>query len=73
MVEFRELLKRLISHHAVEMDVGGFQCRVVELETLIAAKKFAGRDKDVTGVRHLEVIRKIQQQQPGLFDKPKDD
>jgi len=51
----------------VEMDLGGFTCRVLNLETLIEAKTAAGRDKDKLGVQHLEKIRK-KQQKPGQSD-----
>ncbi len=45
------------------MDVGGFNCRVLDLDTLIKAKTAAGRAKDVVGVQHLEEIRRQQQKQ----------
>lgn len=52
------------------VDVGGFSCRVLNLETLIQSKAFAARPKDVENVRHLEVIRKLRRDQPGLFGGP---
>lgn len=52
----------------VEVNVGGFLCRVLDLETLILSKKTAGRDKDLIGVRHLEAILRKREQEPGLFD-----
>lgn len=36
----------------------GISCRILNLDALIAAKRAAGRPKDVTGVHHLEAIRK---------------
>ena len=53
-----------------DLNVGGFVCRVLDLDTLIAAKRAAGRDKDLLNVRQLEAIRRSRQQQPGLFDRP---
>ena len=45
------------------VDIGGLKCPVLDLDTLIASKKAAGRPKDQLGVRHLEAIRKKWQQQ----------
>jgi hypothetical protein len=59
---FEEIIVR-----ATQMDVGGFTCPVVDLDTLITSKKVAGRDKDVLNVRHLEAIKARDQQQPTLF------
>lgn len=44
----------------VETDVGGFTCRVLNIETLIESKKVAGRDKDRVAIYHLEAIRSKQ-------------
>ena len=46
-----------------EMNLGGFTCNVLDLDTLIRAKTAAGRDKDKVGVRYLEAIRKKQRQE----------
>lgn len=46
-----------VRDRSVEMDVGGFPCRVVDLDTLIAAKRAAGREKDRLGLPHLLAIR----------------
>ena len=43
-------------------------CRVLNIDALIAAKTTAGREKDIIGVRHLEVVKRRKQQQPELFD-----
>lgn len=59
-----------LANCTVEMNLGGFTCRVLDLDTLIAAKKAAGRDKDIIGVRHLEAIKKTREQNPSLFDGP---
>lgn len=55
------------------VDLGGFSCRVLDLETLIKSKTLAGRPKDVQNVRHLEVIRQLRRDQPGLFGAPSPD
>jgi predicted nucleotidyltransferase len=52
------------------MDLGGFTCRVLDLETLLAAKKAAGREKDLPNILQLKAIQRLQKQQPGLFDPP---
>jgi predicted nucleotidyltransferase len=52
---------------SVEIDLGGFRCRVLDLDTLIAAKRVANRDKDRLALRHLEVIRQRRRDQPRLF------
>lgn len=59
-----------LAGRTVEVDLGGFTVRVLDLDTLIAAKETAGRDKDKLNIWHLEVIRKMKHEQPGLFDKP---
>lgn len=41
-----------------EMDLGGFRCRVLDIDILIASKRTAGRDKDLLNVRHLAAIKK---------------
>ena len=48
-----------IRDETVEMDVGGFTCRVLNLNTLIKAKTAAGRDKDKFALQHLEEIRRM--------------
>lgn len=42
---------------SVEVEIFGLQCKVLNLDALIASKKFAGREKDKTVVRELEAIR----------------
>ena len=59
-----------LAGHTVDIDLDGFTVRVLDLDTLIAAKKAAGRDKDKMNIWHLEVIRKMKREQPGLFDTP---
>jgi hypothetical protein len=46
------------------LDVGDFQYPVLDLDTLIASKRAAGRPKDQIGARHLEAIRLKRQQNP---------
>lgn len=50
---YEEVLAR-----TVEGDYGGgVRCRVLDLDSLIAAKRTAGREKDKPAIRELEVIR----------------
>jgi len=50
---YEELLTR-----SVEMDFGGVRCRVVDIDTLIAAKRHANREHDRITVKHLEALKK---------------
>jgi hypothetical protein len=59
-----------LSDKTTEMDVGGFRCRVLNLDALIASKSHAGREKDKPNLMHLEAMRKRERRQPGLFDSP---
>lgn len=75
VIDFLSELSEVGNYHAIKdrtvcLNLGGVICRVLDLDTLIAAKKAAGREKDRIGVWHLEAIRAIRDQQPGLFDKP---
>jgi predicted nucleotidyltransferase len=49
-------------------DISGIKCRIIDLDTLIAAKRAAGRDKDLLTIRHLEAIKRERERNPGLFD-----
>jgi predicted nucleotidyltransferase len=49
-----------LSDKTVELDVGGFTCRVLDLDTLIASKKIAARPKDHAAVMQLEAIKRVQ-------------
>jgi predicted nucleotidyltransferase len=40
------------------IDLDGFTCAVLDIDTLILSKRAAGRDKDLVGVDHLEAIKK---------------
>ena len=40
------------------MDLGDLKTYVLDIDALIAAKRAAGRDKDLIGMRHLEAIKK---------------
>jgi len=44
---------------SVEIDVRGFRCRVINLDSLIALKRTVGREKDLLVARELELIRSI--------------
>jgi hypothetical protein len=46
-----------LSAHCVEAEVFGVQCKVLDLDTLIATKKAAGRPKDYEAVAELELLR----------------
>lgn len=45
----------------MELDVGGFTCHVLNLETLIASKKIAARPKDHAPVMQLEAIKRVRE------------
>jgi len=48
-----------LAGRTTDMNVGdGLLCRVLDIDTLIAAKRAAGRQKDLLNVRHLEAIKK---------------
>ena len=46
-----------IKERVVEVDVDGIRLRVLDLDTLIAAKRFAGRARDFRAISELEEIR----------------
>jgi predicted nucleotidyltransferase len=46
-----------LADKTVLMDFRGLRCRVLDLPTLIAAKRFAGRGKDKSSLRELEIIQ----------------
>jgi hypothetical protein len=46
----------VICVRAVELDFAGIKCRVLDIPTLIQAKRFAGRPKDHQAVRELQYI-----------------
>jgi hypothetical protein len=48
-----------IARTAETIDFGGFTCRMLDLDTLIAAKRAAGRPKDLVHLRHLEALKKL--------------
>ncbi len=50
------------------LDIGGFSCRVLDVPTLIASKRAAGRAKDMLNIWHLEAMLKADQKQFKLFD-----
>jgi len=55
---------------AIEADFGTVKCKMIDLDTLIKAKKALARPKDLFHLRHLEAIQKRERQQPRLFDPP---
>lgn len=61
--EYAELTGRTVT-----VSVEGFDCRLLNLDTLITAKRAAGREKDLLNGHHLEAIKKRREQQPGPFD-----
>lgn len=54
----------------VDVEVEGLRCRVLDLDTLIAAKKVAGRLKDQPTIMQLEAIKRVQQRDSKRPDKP---
>jgi predicted nucleotidyltransferase len=50
---FEEVMK-----HSKVTDFGAFECRVLDLETLIIAKRAAGRPKDIRALPELEALKR---------------
>ena len=50
--DYAELLSK-----SVEMDFEGMRCRVIDIDTLIAAKRAANRPKDHRAIRDPEAIK----------------
>ncbi len=46
-----------VDRHAIPVDLGGCECRVLDLETLIRAKKALNLPKDRQAILELEAIR----------------
>ena len=46
-----------VARHAIPVDAGSVECQVLDLDTLIVAKRAVGRRKDLDAVIELEVIR----------------
>jgi hypothetical protein len=57
-----------VAGRTVLAHIHGVQCRVLDLDALLASKRSAGRDKDLSDIRELEIIKKYGIQNPGLFD-----
>ena len=57
-----------LANRSIDAEFEGVKCRMIDLDTLIAAKRAAGRDKDLATLQHLEVLRKAREQHPGVFD-----
>ena len=49
--------------HTIRLDVFGFSCLSLDLETLIHVKRAAGRTKDFEAIAELEMIREEQEKQ----------
>ena len=49
-----------VSRHSVAVDLGEMSCRVLDLDTLILAKRAMGRPKDLQAAAELEAIRERQ-------------
>jgi hypothetical protein len=43
--------------HSIEIELFGLRCRCLDLPTLIAAKRAAGRPRDLDAIAELEVLR----------------
>jgi predicted nucleotidyltransferase len=55
--------------HSRPGDLGGFTCQIIDLDTLITAKRAAGRAKDMRALPELEALR--QRRENSLFpDNP---
>lgn len=57
-----------LATHAIDADFNGTRCRMIDIDRLIAAKRVAGRDKDLETIVQLEAIKKYRELNPGLFD-----
>jgi hypothetical protein len=57
-----------VSGRTVLAHIHGVECRVLDLDALLASKRSAGRDKDLSDIRELEIIKRFGIQNPGLFD-----
>ena len=49
-----------LASRAVEMDFAGIRCRVIDIDTLIAAKRQAGRPHDLRTIAYLNEVKKKQ-------------
>jgi hypothetical protein len=50
---------------SIEANFGAFTCRMIDLDTLIATKKMAGRPKDLLHLKQLEAVRRKKNEQAG--------
>ena len=51
-----------VERKSEQTTIAGIRCRVLDLDTLIEAKRAAGRPKDRVALRELEVIRDLKRQ-----------
>jgi hypothetical protein len=58
-----------VAGKTVVAHIHGVECRMLDLDALLASKRAAGREKDLSDIRELEVIKKYGIQNPGLFDE----
>jgi len=59
--QFDEVLK-----NSRAADLGGFTCRILDLDALIAAKRAAGRPKDMRALPELEALKRRSTDRPPL-------
>jgi hypothetical protein len=57
MASTLDILKRLNEHHVIRLDLGGASIRVLDLDTLILAKKAMNTPKDRQVALELSAIR----------------
>jgi hypothetical protein len=46
-----------IKQHAISIEIDGTECRLIDLDTLIKAKRAMGRPRDLMAVQELEAIK----------------
>ena len=47
----------VVKQHSISVEIDDFECRLIDLDTLIEAKKAMGRPRDLAAVQELEAIR----------------
>jgi len=52
----------------VTMEISGIRCLVVDIDTLMEAKRVAGRPKDLLTIHQLNAVKRERAQNPGLFE-----
>jgi len=46
-----------VKQHSITIEIDGVECRLIDLETLIEAKKAMGRPRDLLAIQELEAIK----------------